>query len=357
MLITGGSGFIGSHAVDAIIEAGKRVVVLDDGSNNQRQWEDARRGNSGIMFHRGSVCDRDAVHEAAADCGLVLHLAANAHIDKGVADPAVDLDVSVRGTRNVLEAMRYHGIPDLLFASSGAVYGNLGAEPCREAAGPLLPLSPYGAGKVAAEAVLSAYASVFGIRTWIYRFGNVLGPRMTRGAIHDFLQRLDTSPEHLQVLGDGRQTKSYVLVEDCLAGIFWIRENLELPDKHPVRICNLGNAGGTSVSTIARIVLEEWGSPDLPIRYSGGGPQPFRATSPSSVWTRRPCLQRDGPRSARPTTPYEQPSSASSNGDGGQTHERLDTSSGSRWSLASRSCDSDESRPAVSARPCQRSGS
>lgn len=270
ILVTGGAGFIGSHVVDTLAAAGKQPVVLDDHSNSNTEWVKSRRGDPRITFVDGSVLDAEAVNSAMAGCRLVMHLAANAHIDRGLADTELDLAVSVTGTRQVLEAMHRLNVSDLMFASSGAVYGTLGSGTCREDGGPLLPLSLYGAGKAAAEAVISAYASLFGIRALIFRFGNVLGARMSRGAIRDFLLRVADHPSRLVVLGDGRQCKSYFLVEDCIEGMFWVRENVPLPSAQPAAVFNLGNRDGTTVREIAGIVLEEAGVPDLPLAFTGG---------------------------------------------------------------------------------------
>lgn len=270
VLITGGAGFIGSHFADAMVADGISVTVLDDGSNACHRWLSTRTDQDRIEFVNGSVLDPDIVNTAVRDQDLVVHFAANAHIDRGVTHPRVDIGVSTQGTQNVLEAMRTHQVPEIMFASSGAVYGDLGRQLCSEAAGPLTPLSLYGAGKVAAEALLASYASLFGVRAWAYRFGNVLGTRMSRGAIHDFLERLERRPDLLSVLGDGKQQKSYFLVEHCLEGMLWIRQNMELSDDQPYGVFNLGSSSGTSVAEIARVVLEEFGLPELPLAFRGG---------------------------------------------------------------------------------------
>ena len=270
VLITGGAGFVGSHLTDVLTGAGIPVTVLDDGSNYNREWVDRRRTGKNIDFREASILDPAAVSDAMAGCAIVFHFAANAHIDRGLKDTGLDFRLSVDGTRNVLEAMREHGVGEIVFPSSGAVYGNLGDGNCSESAGPLLPLSPYGAGKVAAEALLASYASLFGIRAWVFRFGNVLGARMSRGAIHDFLERLTENPAKLLVLGDGRQTKSYLIVEDCIEGMLWLRANAAADTTHPLTLFNLGNSGGTSVADIADTVLKETGNAGLGIELSGG---------------------------------------------------------------------------------------
>ncbi|MGW4365718.1 NAD-dependent epimerase/dehydratase family protein [Nocardia takedensis] len=269
VLVTGGAGFIGSHLVDALLDGGRTVTILDDLSTGdpRRLADFERRGARTVI---GGLTDPEAVTSAVAGAGMVWHLAGNADIPGGVEDTRVDLEAAVIGTRVLLEAMREHEVAEIVFTSSGSVYGDLARSAVAETAGPLIPLSLYAAGKISAESFIGGYAHLFGLRAWIFRLGNVLGARMCRGAIRDFALRLAQAPEVLTVLGDGRQTKNYFLVEDCLDAMFTVCEQVR-PDEHrPCVLLNLGNTGSTPVTTIARSVAAAMGRPDIPLEFTGG---------------------------------------------------------------------------------------
>ena len=197
------------------------------------------------------------------------HLAANTDIIGSHEQPSRDLNDCAVGTFNVVEAMRKTGVRDLIFASTGAVYGNICAErSVAEDAGPLLPVSTYGAGKIASEAFISSFCHVYGQRAWMYRFGNVIGARMTHGVIYDFLARLKKDPSELLVRGDGRQEKNYFLVEECINGMLYGYANIAMDDDNPCGVFNLGTPTVTKVIDIARVVVDEMGL-KAPIRIEG----------------------------------------------------------------------------------------
>lgn len=270
VLVTGGAGFIGSHLVDLLLENGRQVTVLDNMSSGNQQWLDGALQHERLRFVRGELTDGALVRTVMASQQQVWHFAGNADIPRGLSDCHIDIDSAVVGTRNVLQAMVAEGVEDLLFASSGAVYGSLARELVSEESGPLYPLSMYAAGKIGAEAIISAHANLFGIRAWIFRFGNVLGARMPRGAIRDFALRLAENPATLTILGDGAQAKSYFLVEDCIAGMAWALSAVPLSGPRTVEILNLGNPGVTSVVTMAQRVVEAMGLSDVTFEYTGG---------------------------------------------------------------------------------------
>jgi UDP-glucose 4-epimerase len=190
----------------------------------------------------------------------VWHLAANTDIITSHDQPSRDLNDCAVGTFNVVEAMRKTNVRDIIFASSGAVYGNICAErSVTEDAGPLLPVSTYGAGKIASEAFISSFCHVYGLRGWMYRFGNVIGARMTHGVIYDFLTRLKKDPNQLLVRGDGRQEKNYFLVEECIDGMLYGYANIPMEDDNPCGVFNLGSPTVTRVIDIARIIVDEMG--------------------------------------------------------------------------------------------------
>lgn len=195
-----------------------------------------------------------------------MHLAANTDIRKGNADPRIDLENCTIATFNVLEAMRANGISKLLFTSSSTAFGEAPIQPTPESIGALLPISLYGAGKVAGESLISAYCHLFNMEAWMFRFSNVVGARMGHGVVYDFIQKLKQNPKELEIMGDGNQEKNYFLVEDCLDGIFATFRN---SDKQ----CDIFNLGGEStikVTDIAKIVVEEMGLKDVHFKYTGG---------------------------------------------------------------------------------------
>lgn len=281
--VTGGAGFIGSHLVDRLLELGRAVTVLDDLSNPNRAWLDAQGGRPGLTLVEGNCADPaavDAALTALAGGGTVYHLAGNADIRGGVDERGKDLEDTVVGTAQVLEGMTRHGVRELVMTSTGAVYGEGLRPPFPVTAGPLQPVSLYGAGKVAAEAFTHAYCAMFGLRAWIFRLGNVVGARMSRGAIRDFITKLGADPGRLEILGDGKQRKNYFLVEDCVEGLLTLPGRLELTAARPSAVTNLGAASSTPITTIADAVIEALGLSGVPLAPIGGtrgwvGDQPF----------------------------------------------------------------------------------
>jgi UDP-glucose 4-epimerase len=270
VFVTGGAGFIGSHVVDRLLAEGGQVTVYDNLSSGKRALIAEHLGHSRFRLIEGDLLDPPALTAAMRGHDLVWHLAANTDIRAGARDTAVDLKQGVVGTCNVLEAMRQNTVTDLLFASSGVVYGDFPANPLRESAGPLLPVSLYGAGKLAGEAFVSAYCHLFDLRAWIFRFANVVGGRTDHGVVHDLVQKLRRAPDELEVLGDGNQRKPYLLVEECVDGMLFAYRRAPLTAEQPCDVFNLGTDTVVSVREIARIVVEEIGQPDARIRYTGG---------------------------------------------------------------------------------------
>lgn len=257
VFLTGGAGFIGSHVLDLLAPTGVSFTIFDDLSHGKLAYIEAHLGRPNVTFVQGSILDAPAVTAAMRDHDLVWHLAANTDIIGSHEQPVRDLN-ALTGTFNILEAMRKVGVRDLLFASSGAVYGNICYDDAvSEGAGPLLPVSTYGASKIGCEAFISSFCSVYGLRAWMFRFGNVIGARMTHGVIFDFIGRLRQDPSRLLVRGDGRQEKNYFLVEECIDGMAYAYRNVQLDDALPCDVYNLGTEGVTPVIEIARIIVEE----------------------------------------------------------------------------------------------------
>ena len=270
VLLTGGAGFIGSHVLDLLAPTGVHFTVYDNLSHGKLEYIQDHLSRENVAFVKGDIKDLAHLVETTRGHDLVFHLAANTDIINSHDQPSRDLEDCAVGTFSVVEAMRRTGVKDVIFASSGAVYGNICADQSvTEDAGPLLPVSTYGAGKIASEAFISSFCHVYGLRGWMYRFGNVIGARMTHGVIFDFLGRLRKDPSRLLVRGDGRQEKNYFLVEECIDGMLYGYANIRLDEDNPCAVFNLGTPTVSKVVDIARIVVEEMNLVDARIEIEG----------------------------------------------------------------------------------------
>jgi len=267
ILITGGAGFIGSHLADRFMEQGEDVRVFDDLSagikSNIEKWV----GDSGFDFVQGDLLKPSEIRAALEGCRVVYHLAANPEVRSWLARPEDHFNQNILGTYNLLEAIREQGAADLLvFTSTSTVYGEASIIPTPETYAPLKPISNYGASKLAAEALICSYSSLYGFRSVIYRMANVVGPQSGHGVIYDFVEKLRRNPNELEVLGDGTQSKSYLFVDDCITGMILGAEHAEAA----VEILNIGSEDRVNVLEIARIVIEEMGLQDVEIKLTGG---------------------------------------------------------------------------------------
>lgn len=265
-LVTGGAGFIGSHLVDALVDQGKKVRVIDNFSSGREEFLAHHEGGGAVEVCRGDLLDRESVIAAMEGIETVHHLAANPDIRLGTEVTDTDLKQGTVATYNVLEAMRVSGVGRISFASSSAVYGEAGVMPTPEDYGPIMPISLYGASKLASEALITAWAGTFGAQGFIHRFANIVGPRGTHGVIFDFIHKLKRDPSRLEVLGDGNQEKSYMSAHDCVQSMIHV---ISLGDEGTV-LNNLGTGDTCSVSRIAEIVIEESGLEGVSIDYTGG---------------------------------------------------------------------------------------
>ncbi len=270
VFVSGGAGFIGSHVVDRLVSQGYDVTAFDNLSNGQRTFIARHLGKPNFRFIEGDLIDLEQLTGAAAGHDFVWHLASNTDIIGSHEQPLRDMRDCAQATFHMLEAMRRNGIRPILFSSSGAVYGDLCQEVATsESAGPLLPISTYAAGKIASEAFISSYCHVYGLRAWMFRFGNVLGARMTHGIIVDFIAKLQRDPSILDILGDGTQEKNYFLVEECIDGMAFAHRQVPMTEERPCDVFNLGTHTVSRVTTIARIIIEEMGLSDVQIRIAG----------------------------------------------------------------------------------------
>jgi UDP-glucose 4-epimerase len=263
-LVIGGAGFIGSHLLDRLVSRGP-VTVFDNLSVGKRELIASHLDSGAARLIVGDLLDLDAVCEAVKGHDVVFHLAANPEARWGLENPRLDLEQGTIATWNVLDAMRRAGVPKLVFSSSGTVYGET-PEPCAEMDLGHLPISLYGASKLACEAMIRAYVECFGLQAWIYRFGNVVGPRGTHGAALDFMKKLRATPDELEVLGDGTQAKPYVFVTDCVDGILFGFDHAG----ERVNVYNIAPPDFTSVRRIAELCVAASPNPGARIRYTGG---------------------------------------------------------------------------------------
>jgi UDP-glucose 4-epimerase len=217
--ITGCAGFIGSHLTDRLLSSGSEVVGFDNFSSGRRRYLEGARQNSRFQLVEADLLDADTLKSAMRGSDCVFHLAANADVRHGTAQPRKDLEQNTIVTHNVLESMRAHGIRKIAFASTGSVYGEATVFPTPEEAPFPVQTSLYGASKLACEGLIAAYCEGFGLQSWIFRFVSILGERYSHGHVFDFYRQLRSDPRQLRVLGNGRQRKSYLYVQDCLDGI------------------------------------------------------------------------------------------------------------------------------------------
>lgn len=262
--VIGGAGFIGSHLVEALVSRG-RVTVFDNLSVGRREFIQPSLETGQTHLVVGDALDLPALEAAMKDHDVVFHLAANPEARWGLERTRLDLEQGTLATYNVLEAMRRAGVPQLVFASSGTVYGDT-AKPCAEPDLGSLPISLYGASKLSGEAMISAFVECFALKALICRFGNVVGARGTHGAALDFLNKLKNEPSELEVLGDGRQSKPYLHVEDCVAALLFLLERSSVA----LDIFNIAPADFTSVQRIAELCIAASPFPNARIRFSGG---------------------------------------------------------------------------------------
>lgn len=262
--VVGGAGFIGSHMVDRLVTRGP-VTVYDNLSVGKTAFIETHLASGRATLIQADVLDLERLTDAMRGHDLVVHLAANPEARWGLERTRLDLEQGTIAMYDVLEAMRRASVPRLIFSSSGTVYGDT-PEVCAEGDLGQLPISLYGASKLAGEALVSAFVECFGLQAWIYRFGNVVGPRGTHGAALDFLKKLKASRTELEVLGDGRQAKPYLFVTDCVDGMLYGLDHA----KERLNIHNLAPADVTSVARIAELCVAASPYRDATIRFTGG---------------------------------------------------------------------------------------
>lgn len=268
ILVAGGAGFIGSHLIDSLLASGNDVICADKlimGDRNIRHL----KANPAFRFCNVELTDQERVDQIFSDNTIdaVYHLAANSDIQKGGKEPSIDFNDTLLTTRTLLEGMRKANVKKMFFASTSAVYGEMPDVRLSETTGGLMPVSYYGGAKLASEALISSYVSMCDMSVVIFRFPNVIGPRLTHGAVYDFIRKLHNNPTELEILGDGTQCKPYIYVLDLVEAIMKLTETFVTGEI----VYNISvMSPGTTVTKIAEIVVEELGLKNVHFCYTGG---------------------------------------------------------------------------------------
>lgn len=264
-VVTGCAGFIGSNLCDRLLEAGWRVIGVDNFSTGQRRFLERALAERDFRLIVLDLLNLEGLKQAFGGAGVVFHLAANADVRFGTEHPRRDLEQNTIATHNVLEAMRANGIRKIVFSSTGSVYGESAVVPTPEDGPFPIQTSLYGASKAAGEGLICAYCEGFGFQSWIFRFVSILGERYSHGHIFDFYQKLKSDPTRLQVLGNGKQRKSYLYVQDCIDAILLAMDKAT----SKVNVFNLGANDYCEVNESIGWICEELSvAPKLD--YSGG---------------------------------------------------------------------------------------
>jgi UDP-glucose 4-epimerase len=264
-LVTGGLGFIGSHLVDRLLAEEWKVVVLDNSFTGHRSNLDNQHGNPRLKVIEGDIRDFETTSKCMQGCDAVFHFAAHALMRASLHDHRADLEHNIVGTLNVLEGMVANNVPDFIFASTSALYGEAEITPTPETYSGA-QTSLYGAAKLTGEGYASAFAEFSPIKVWAFRFGTVLGERCRRGAIWDFVHKLLENPLELEILGNGKQSKDYLVVKDCIDGVMLGYEK----SSNRVNIFNLGLQEQVTVDELADLVISEMGLAGVKKKYTGG---------------------------------------------------------------------------------------
>lgn len=268
ILVAGGAGFIGSNLIDALLAEGHDIVCLDNYFIGTRDNIKHLNDNKKFKAYELDLCDYDSLTQVFEQekFDYVYHLAANSDIQASAKNPIIEYKNTYTTTFNLLECMRKYGVKKMFFASTSAVYGDKVDELLTEVTADLKPVSYYGACKLGSEALISAYSYMNDLEVLIFRFPNVIGPRLTHGVIYDFIKRLKEDSTQLRILGDGTQCKPYIFVSDLVEAMVRFKET----NVKGITLYNLGVEGQTTVTRIADIICEKMGLKDVNYNYTGG---------------------------------------------------------------------------------------
>jgi UDP-glucose 4-epimerase len=266
IIVTGGAGFIGSHLIDKLIANGNQVTVIDNLSSGKMEFIEHHDHDPNFKLVKLDMLELEKLKLAIKGADMIYHLAANPDVRLGEQNTRVHLEQNIIVTYNLLEAMRMNKQQNIVFTSTSTVYGEATIIPTFENYGPLIPISLYGASKLACEALITSYCHTFEMRSWIFRFANIVGERGTHGIIVDFINKLKTNPKALEILGDGQQRKSYIHVSDCIDGILYAVNNSD----EMANIFNIGSTDTINSTQIGELIVKEMGLHDVKFTYTGG---------------------------------------------------------------------------------------
>ena len=273
VFLSGGAGFIGSNILSRILEDDRfsRICVYDNLTSGTLEHIAFAKESPKFQFIKAEIKDLEILKAAMKGFDLVIHLAANPDIAKAVTQPDIDFWEGTFLAQNILEAMRVNGVPNLLYTSGSGVYGENAEVRFSENYGPCIPISTYGASKLACEGLIAAYCHMFGLRARIFRFANVVGPKQTHGIGYDFIKKLSKNRGELEILGDGKQLKSYIYIDDIVDATEIVLEDL-IKRNDIFDVFNVATDDLISVTEIANIACDVMGLSleDVEFKYSGG---------------------------------------------------------------------------------------
>jgi len=269
-LITGGAGFIGSHLTERLIKEGYKVTTLDNFSSGNMKNIKPFIDNSSLTIIKEDLKKPSKLNQIVEECKIIFHLAANPEVKVGETNPEVHFEENILTTFNLLKAIQQSNTTKIIiFTSTSTVYGEASQIPTPENYAPLIPISTYGASKLASEALITSYAYTYNHRALILRLANIIGPKSNHGVIIDFIKKIVKNPKQLEILGDGLQEKSYLHIEDCIEAIIHIT-NKFCRNKKRVDVYNIGSNNRITVKEIAKIVAEEMKTPNIKFKFTGG---------------------------------------------------------------------------------------
>ncbi len=267
VVVTGGAGFIGSYVVEDLVRRGFHVRVIDNLSSGRYEYIKGIVDDGSVEFYNADLKNLDEdVRYLFKDVDIVYHLAANPEVRVSVSEPRVHFNENVLVTFNVLEACRLNNVKLLVFTSSSTVYGDAKLLPTPENYTPLEPISVYGASKLASESMIITYSKLYGVKGLILRLANIVGVRQTHGVIVDFIRKLRGNATRLEILGDGRQRKSYLHISDFLAALNTTVDYL-IRSSSSYEIFNIGNNDWIEVDDIAREVIDGLGLKNVELSH------------------------------------------------------------------------------------------
>ena len=266
ILIFGGAGFIGSHLTERLIQDGASVTVYDNLKTGRTANLSAVWKHPDFRFIEADMRERKKVEETVPGHELIFHFCDDSDIRTAAEHPDTYVEQNILGLFYVLEAMRKNEIRHILFPSSTTVFGELANPPASESHGPMIPLTLYGGAKLAAEGLISAWAHTFDFHAVVFRFVGIIGGRMDHGVVHDFVRKLQRDPSQLEILGDGTQKRSFVLVDDCIEAMLF---SLSKPGK-PYNLVHIGNQDEISINAVGKMILQVMGLKNVELRYTGG---------------------------------------------------------------------------------------